>query len=128
MKILLAAPLIALAAIAPATGQPPRQTVTQVVLENFKFEPSTLQLRAGQPTVLHLLNTSGGAHSFSAPEFFAAARVAPASQPLVHEGMIHVPKHSAVDITLTPAAGQYKLKCTHTFHALFGMIGGIVVR
>jgi plastocyanin len=74
------------------------------------------------------VNNAGGGHSFSAPQFFAAARVAPASQPLVRDGAVDVPKHSAVDVALTPAAGQYPLKCTHTLHAAFGMKGSIVVR
>jgi plastocyanin len=31
------------------------------------------------------------------------------------------------DIALVPAAGRYKLKCTHTFHKLLGMSGTIIV-
>lgn len=128
MKTLLAAPLIALAAIAPATAQEPHPATVTVTMENFKFTPPAVQLKAGVPAVLHLVNTAGGGHSFSAPEFFAAARVAPASQPLVHDGKVEVPKHSAVDVALTPVAGQYPLKCSHTLHAAFGMRGTIVVR
>jgi hypothetical protein len=30
-------------------------------------------------------------------------------------------------IHLMPAAGHYKLRCTHTMHAMFGMTGEIVV-
>jgi plastocyanin len=87
-----------------------------------------VQLRAGAPTILHLVNTAGGGHSFSAPQFFASAKLAPASRSLVKDGTVQVPKHSAVDIALTPAAGQYPLKCTHTLHAAFGMKGTIIVR
>jgi plastocyanin len=97
-------------------------------MQNFSFQPRVVQLRAGAPVVLHLTNTAGGGHSFSAPQFFAAAKIAPASQPLVHQGTVDVPKHSAVDIALTPAAGKYPLKCTHTLHAAFGMKGTIAVR
>jgi plastocyanin len=97
-------------------------------MENFKFEPNAVQLRAGVPTLLHLVNNAGGGHNFTAPQFFAAAKVAPASQPLIHDGKVEVAKHSAVDIELTPAAGQYPLKCSHTLHAAFGMTGSIVVR
>ncbi len=127
MKTLLAAPLIAFCAIVPATAQPQPAAVA-VTLENFKFAPNTVQLHAGAPAVLHLVNTAGGGHSFSAPEFFAAAAIAPASKALVHDGKVEVPKHSAVDVALTPAAGQYPLKCTHTLHSAFGMKGTIVVR
>ena len=75
-----------------------------------------------------LLATSALAACATAPEFFAAAKIAPASQALVHDGKVEVPKHSALDVTLTPAAGQYSLKCTHMLHSSFGMNGTIVVR
>ena len=127
MKALLALPLVAIAAALPA--QPPQHPDSvPVTMSNFRFEPGTLQLRAGVPTVLHLVNTAAGGHNFTAPQFFAAARIAPASQPLVHGGTVEVPKHSAVDIELVPAAGQYPLKCSHTLHSTFGMKGTIVVR
>jgi plastocyanin len=127
MKILFAAPL-ALASIAPANAQAPQPATVTVTMSNFKFDPATIQLRAGTPTILHLVNDAGGGHSFSAPEFFAAAKIAPASLPLVKGGTVQVAKHSAVDVAVTPAAGQYPLKCTHTLHAAFGMKGTVIVR
>jgi plastocyanin len=127
MKIVLALAFAVLPAAA-ATAQSPQPAAVTVTMENFRFEPAAIQLKAGVPTILHLVNTASGGHSFSAPQFFAAAKVAPASQPLVHQGTVDVPKHSAVDIALTPAAGQYPLKCTHTLHAAFGMKGTIAVR
>ena len=126
MKTLLA--LAALAAAPSALAQAPQPAAVTVTMENFKFEPNAIQLRAGVPTVLHLVNNAGGGHSFSAPQFFAAAKVAAASQPLVRGGTVEVPKHSAVDVALTPAAGEYPLKCSHTLHAAFGMKGSITVR
>ncbi len=122
--------LLALSATAfvPASAQAPEPEAFTVTMANFRFEPNAIQLRAGVPAILHLVNTAGGGHSFSAPQFFAAAKIAPGSQPLVHEGTVDVPKHSAVDVALTPAAGQYPLKCTHTLHAAFGMKGSITVR
>jgi plastocyanin len=74
--------------------------------------------------ILHLVNSSGGGHNFSAPQFFAAA--ADVSGP-VRRGAIEVPGHQSVDIRLTPARGTYRLKCTHTLHSAFGMNGEIVV-
>ena len=111
----------------PSVAQPQAATVS-VTMSNFKFEPNALQLRAGVPTVLHLVNTAGGGHNFTAPLFFAAARIASGSQPLIHGGTVEVPKHSAVDVELVPAAGQYPLKCSHTLHSSFGMKGTIDVR
>jgi plastocyanin len=127
MKSLFALPLAAVAAALPAEA-PQHPTTVAVTMSNFKFEPNALQLRAGVPTVLHMVNTAGGGHNFTAPQFFAAARVAAASQPLIHGGTVEVPKHSAVDIELVPAAGQYPLKCSHTLHSTFGMKGTIFVR
>ena len=119
---------IGLAAVSPAVSQAPQPATVSVTLSNFKFNPAAIEMHAGVPTVLHLVNTASGGHNFTAPEFFAAAKIAPASQPLVHDGKVEVPKHSALDVTLTPAAGQYSLKCTHMLHSSFGMNGTIVVR
>ena len=119
--------LIPLALAAPAVSQPRPATVA-VTMSNFRFQPNPVQLRAGVPTVLHLVNTAGGGHNFTAPQFFAAAHVAPASQPFIHGGTVEVPKHSAVDIELVPTAGQYPLKCSHTLHSTFGMKGALLVR
>jgi len=127
MKSLLALPLVAIAAALPAQS-PQHPAMVSVTMSNFKFEPNALELHAGVPTMLHLVNTAGGGHNFTAPQFFASARVAAASQPLIHGGTVEVPKHSAVDIELVPAAGQYPLKCSHTLHSSFGMKGTIVVR
>lgn len=127
LRIFAIALPLGLGLAAPAVAQPQAATVA-VTMSNFKFEPNALQLRAGVPTVLHLVNSAGGGHNFTAPQFFAAARLAPASQALVHGGTVEVPKHSAVDVELVPAAGQYPLKCSHTLHSSFGMKGTIVVR
>jgi len=116
---------IVLALASPVVAQP---TTSTVELSNFKFAPSELQLRAKTPTVLLLRNLSSGGHSFSAPEFFEAAQVDPASARLIRNGKIDVPAHSTVQVTLTPGAGQYSLKCTHPFHSTLGMKGVIVVR
>ena len=128
MKTLIAIASLALVPAASAPAQAPQPATVTVTMENFSFDPSQLQLRAGAPTILHLVNTAGGGHSFSAPQFFASAQLAPGSRSLVKDGTVQVPKRSAVDIALTPAAGRYPLKCTHTLHALFGMKGTILVR
>ena len=126
MKHLLALPLLALAAIGPAQAATP--AVVQVSMTNFSFAPAALPLQAGTPVVLRLRNDSGGGHNFAAPAFFAAARIDPASAGAVHDGRVEVKAHSAVDVLLTPAAGHYPVKCTHTLHSAFGMKGAITVR
>ncbi len=114
---------LAVSAVAPA--QP---ALVSVELSNFKFTPNAIQLRAGAPVTLHLQNASGGGHNFSAPEFFAAARLDPRSATLVRNGTVEIPGRGAVNIALVPAAGSYRVKCTHTLHSTFGMKGTIVVR
>jgi uncharacterized cupredoxin-like copper-binding protein len=99
----------------------------RVELSNFDFTPHELHLRAGQPTTLVLANLASGGHDFSAPEFFAAARIEQADAGLVDDGEVDVPGKSTRTVHLVPAAGSYKLTCTHTMHAMFGMKGTIVV-
>jgi len=119
-------PLLAFASVGSA--QTPNATIVPITMTNFSFAPSALQLHAGTPVILRLRNDAGGGHNFSAPAFFAAARVEPASAGFVRDGHVEVKSHSTVDVALTPAAGQYPVKCTHTLHAAFGMKGSITVR
>jgi plastocyanin len=86
-----------------------------------------MHLRAGVPVVLRLQNSASGGHNFSAPQFFAAAKIDPASTAHVVNGAVEVPKHGVVEVALVPSAGRYPLKCTHSLHAAFGMKGTILV-
>jgi plastocyanin len=121
------AALCALLLFAPAAisaQEAPAPRVVEVRLSNFDFSPSAITLPAGRPVVLRLVNTGGGGHNFSAPQFFAAA--AHVSGP-VRRGTVEVPGRQSVEIRLTPARGTYRLKCTHTLHSAFGMNGQIMV-
>ena len=120
----LTAGLIAACAASQAGAQGAEQ---RVELSSFGFTPRELHLRAGQPTTLVLANVASGGHDFAAPEFFAAARIQPGDATLVVDGEVEVPARSTRTVHLVPAAGTYKLTCTHTFHAMFGMKGTIVV-
>jgi plastocyanin len=113
--------ILALLAIPAAASA---QDTVEVTLSSFDFTPSTIRLHAGQPVVLHLVNSGSGGHNFAAPEFFAAA--AGVSGP-VQRGRVEVGGHQSVDVRLTPAHGTYHLRCTHTLHSSFGMTGEIVV-
>ncbi|HYJ52221.1 MAG TPA: cupredoxin domain-containing protein [Allosphingosinicella sp.] len=112
-----------LAAPAAAFAQQPPRTV-EVQLSSFAFAPETLHLTAGERVTLHLVNSGRGGHNFAAPEFFAAA--ADVSGP-VTAGKVELGSHASVDVTLTPTAGHYRLRCTHTMHTAMGMSGEIVV-
>lgn len=109
---------------APDWSHPRRVDVT---LSNFDFTPSSIHLKAGEPTDLHIVNASGSRHNFSAKAFFAAASMNEASKAAVRDGTVEVPGKGTIDIVLIPRAGRYKLKCTHTFHTTFGMKGEIIV-
>lgn len=117
--------LLILSAPVAASGQVPRSPlIVEVQLSSFDFRPETIRLRAGQPIVLHLVNTGNGGHNFAAPQFFAAASGVSGA---VRRGTVEVAAHQAVDVRLTPARGRYRLRCTHTLHSTFGMRGEIVV-
>lgn len=96
---------------------PPR---VEIVLSNFAFTPETIRLKAGQPVTLHFVNDGSGGHNFAAPEFFKGVAG-------VKGGKIELAKGESRDVTLTPRAGTYTVKCTHFLHTSFGMKGAIVV-
>ena len=125
MRVFAFAALAALAA-APVLAAP---AAVEVRLSNFRYEPRTIELRARQDYVLALTNESGGGHNFTAREFFAAAAIAPADRAAIADGTVEVAGHERRTIRFAaPAAGTYKVKCTHTLHGTFGMRGEIVVR
>lgn len=97
----------------------------EVKLASFSYTPSTIHLRAGQPVVLHLVNVASGGHDFAAREFFAASTLRDPGA--VDRGRVDLGGHESRDIALVPRAGRYPLRCTHTFHKMFGMTGQIVV-
>jgi uncharacterized cupredoxin-like copper-binding protein len=130
IKSLPVALAILVASSAPALSQPADFSQAQVVeidLSNFRFTPGDIHLRAGQPTILRLMNTSSGGHDFAAPEFFAAASVRPSDMNAIHHGEVEFGPRQTVEIALVPAAGSFALKCTHFLHAAMGMRGTITV-
>jgi plastocyanin len=127
----LAPAFIAVAACAglaaPAAAQPDwsRAARVDVRLASFSYTPNAIHLRAGQPVVLHLVNTASGGHDFNARSFFAAATLRDPGA--VERGGVELGGHESRDVALVPRAGRYPLKCTHSFHKMFGMSGEIVV-
>ena len=118
---LLLALLAPSAAMAQGSAAPGRM---EIALSNFAFTPSAIHLHQGRPYVLHFVNQGSGGHNFAARDFFAAARISGASPP---GGVIELKKGESRDVSLVPAAGRYKVKCTHFLHAGFGMKGEILV-
>ena len=122
MRAWLLLPLLLVASVA-APAQEPR--IVQIQLSSFKFEPKEIHLRAGEPVVLRLTNTSDGGHNFAAPQFFGAAAIQSGGG--LEDGAIEVPEGQTREIRLTPVRGTYRLRCTHTLHTTFGMSGSIIV-
>ena len=117
----IASLILALALPLPLSAASPAPTHVTVALSSYRFDPSPIQLRRGQAYVLHLVNRSGRRHNFVAPAFFAAAGVA--------RGKYEVPPGGGANVAITaPAAGRYKVKCTHFTHAMRGMKSEIIVR
>ena len=125
-----AAGIAATLTLAGATqGPTPAPAIVSVQLANFRFSPDRIMLDQGRDYVLRLHNVAGGGHDFTATEFLAAAAVAPASRGWIRRGSVEVPPGAVREIVLTaPAAGRYKVRCTHRFHRMLGMSGTITVR
>jgi uncharacterized cupredoxin-like copper-binding protein len=118
-------------AIQPQVASPgidfSRAETVEVTLSSFEFTPAEIRLQAGKPYVLKLVDTSGG-HDFTAPAFFAAARIAPEDAAKVAKGQIELKAGESAAIHLVPAAGSFDLACTHFGHAALGMKGKIIVQ
>lgn len=113
---------LSLISFAPAAAaQPAALTIT---LQNFRFAPRPIHLRAGQPVTLTFVNRSSGSHDFTAREFFIASRVT-TGMPM--NGMIELRGGETKSVSLIPRAGTYPAKCTHFMHKAFGMTDTIVV-
>ena len=98
-----------------------------VTLSSFHFTPDILRLKAGQPYALKLTNRASTEHTFSAPEFFAAAQMAPEDALRIATGQVELAPGATVILHLVPAGGEYRVTCTEFGHALLGMRGRLVV-
>lgn len=126
MKIMSYLAAAGLLFVVPASAQAPKRV--DIVLANFSFTPSAIQLKAGQQVTLHFDNQGSGGHDFTAPEFFKAATMDTATRTkLGKKGRIDLSKGQVANVILTPKAGTYKAKCGHFLHAGFGMTGTITV-
>lgn len=112
---------LSLALAAPAPAQRAAQTI---YVWSFNFSPRPIQLAAGKPVTLTFVNRSGSGHDFTAKEFFASSRILAGSAP---EGEIELRGGQTKSVTLIPARGTYKARCTHFLHAAMGMTDRIIV-
>ncbi|HEX4409341.1 MAG TPA: cupredoxin domain-containing protein [Xanthobacteraceae bacterium] len=107
-----------------AAAQPP-ETVN-VVMVDYKFMPDHLTFKHGIKTQLHLENHGKETHEFTAPTFFAAAKIDNPGLLNRDRTEIVVQPGETKDLFLTPGkAGTYDLRCSD--HDWDGMTGGITV-
>jgi len=117
--------LIAVAVFCIAAA--PGPVTIDVAMVDYRFSPDHLNLQHGVHYRLHLENRGKETHEFTAPVFFAAAKL---DNPEVlnreHTEAVLQPGESK-DIFFTPGApGNYDLRCGD--HDWDGMVGGITVR
>ena len=125
MKALLPAALLLLAA-APAVDWTKSQPV-MVVMVDDRFEPDHLTFKHDTPYRLHLDNRGKDLHEFTAPEFFAAARVRDPGQLSNGGKEVVVQPGESIDVYLEPLKpGTYHLTCAD--HDWDGMVGDITVK
>ena len=115
-----------------ATAQPAPAVAgagtVEVTLANFSFTPAMLRFQSNRHYLLRLTNQGSGGHNFTGKAFFDAVRIDAASQKLVENGKVEVPKGETVEIGFTPVTrGDYPIKCSHFLHSGFGMTGSAVI-
>lgn len=119
---------------APATpaARPGTHTIA-VTMAEFRFTPSTIRLKVGQPAIIRLTNKGTVEHEFVSPTLFHAARGVAVSGAELEEGEeVHVAKGKTVTIRLTPTrTGTFRFWCGETFkgklHRDLGMRGVVTV-
>ena len=121
MRSLLVTTLFAAMPVVPVVAQP---APVAIETSNFRFTPAVIHLKAGQPARMVFSNASGSSHDFTAREFFRAASGVAGP---VHDGEVDLEGHASASVTLTPARGTYRVKCTHFAHKMMGMSATIVV-
>jgi uncharacterized cupredoxin-like copper-binding protein len=127
--LLFLAALLAPANIALAqTANPADTSLINISLTNYAFTPKAITLKAGTVYHLHFINSGSKDHNFSAPEFFAAAQIAPEDQAKVKKGLVELESGQSADVAVTPSqAGTFAVECTHFMHEAMGMHGSITV-
>jgi len=129
MRLKLLAAMAVAAMPASAALAQPTVTPIQVVLSEFHYAPSEIDLVHGQTYVLRITNDGKHAHNLSAKAFFATVALDPASAASVKNGAVEVVSGESADVELVPKTpGTYEMHCTHPLHSMLGMTGKIVVR
>ena len=117
--------LTMLAGIAVWAGEAP-PTELDIVMIDYRFVPDRLTLQHGVAYRLHLENRGKETHEFTAPLFFASAKIDNPEILNRERSEIVVQPGESKDLYLTPGnPGTYDLRCSD--HDWAGMVGGITV-
>jgi len=97
-----------------------------VTMVDYRFVPDHLSFQHGAHYRLHLVNKGKQTHEFTAPVFFASAKIDnPDLLNREHTEIVMQPGDTK-DLLLTPGApGTYDLRCSD--HDWDGMVAGITV-
>lgn len=116
---------------APAAAQPAPEWRTapeaDILLRPFAYEPRLIRLRAGEPVKLRFVNQSRATLGFSAPGFFAAARIRSSDRDRVRGGNLRLAPGERVTIALVPAPGRYRARSGNLAHRALGMSALVLV-
>jgi plastocyanin len=117
--------LLAIGVVAgAAAGDPVTVSVTMI---DYKYVPDHLTFQQGVHYRLHLENHGKETHEFTAPVFFATAKIDNLDALNRERTEIVVQPGETKDVFLTPGTpGTYDLRCSD--HDWNGMIGGITVQ
>jgi uncharacterized cupredoxin-like copper-binding protein len=105
----------------------PDPTTLNVTMIDYKFQPDHLTFQHGVHYQLHLENHGKETHEFTAPVFFASAKIDNPDVLNRDRTEIVMQPGDAKDLFLTPGKpGTYDLRCAD--HDWNGMVGGITVQ
>ena len=127
LLLMIAASLVA---AAPLGAQQPEWRGApeyDVLLRPFAYEPELIRLDAGRPVRLRFVNQGRATLSFSAREFFRAARIRPGDAEFVGRGNFRLAPGERRTIALVPAAGRYRVRSGNLTHRALGMRARILV-
>lgn len=105
----------------------PSTATIDVTMVDYKFVPDRLIFQHGVHYRLHLENHGKETHEFTAPVFFAAAKIDNPEVLNRQRSEVVMQPGDVRDVFLTPGKpGTYDLRCAD--HDWNGMVGGITVQ
>ena len=122
-------PLLLLLAAAPTPREPEWRTAPEqdVLLRPWAIEPRPIRLQADRPVRLRFVNQGQTTHSFSATNFFRAARLRGRDRDVAARGGLRLAPGERRTIALVPARGRYGAGSPNLTQWALGMRGEIIV-